>query len=416
VGRLLALIAKEARELARERTVLFGLIIMPFILFSLMGVAVSQSIEQVRKAAEAPVALAVAAEPGAGPGDRRLASLLASAVNGTLVDYADPGELLASGYDGVVVVPPGAWDNLTSGRPALVKLYVKVGGISFVSQARAAAVESLVVEAGRALLASLISQQVPVTPQALARPLSPETTYYLRGAPLDPASFNALSSTLVFTAMVFLVMVIGGVQVAATSMGLEREAKTLEMLLSAPLTHREIVLGRIVGVALVTLAGLASYAAGLAVYMQSLRGAAEEIGAFKPEALAYVAPSLAATLYTTAALGLLIGMTAQDVRGAQLVGAQTAFILALPYFASFVGLTPQPGDPAYAALLADPLYPPLAAAVAGLLGDAKSLAAAYAASAAHAAAWTIAASRLMSPERLLLGFNLRRLRAQRVRA
>jgi len=42
--------------------------------------------------------------------------------------------------------------------------------------------------------------------------------------------------------------------------------------------------------------------------MQSLRGAAEEIGAFKPEALAYVAPSLAATLYTTAALGLLIGI------------------------------------------------------------------------------------------------------------
>lgn len=416
MGRLAALVVKEVRELSKERTVLFGLIIMPFLLFSLMGVLVSQSLQRVQEAAEAPVNAAVQPAPDAGEGDRILAAMLASALNATLVkEQADPAGLLEAGYQAVVVVPRGAWGNLTMGLPARVDVYVRVEGLSVAVQARVEAVAARLEAAGRAVLAALLSQAAGanVTPQALASPLAARQTLILEGRPLEPGVFQAMASTLTFTAMAFFVMLVGAVQVAATSMGLERESKTLEMLLATPLTHREIVLGKVLGVALVALAGMASYAAGFAVYLNSLKasGVEELATGFRAEALAYVAPALAATLYTTAALGLIVGMAAQDVRGAQLLGAQTAFLLGLPYFAAFLGMATT--GPAALALLADPLYPPIAAAAAGITGDGGLLAASYAASAAHAVAWTLAASKLMSPERLLLGIRLpARLRAR----
>lgn len=405
MGRLAALVSKEVRELSKERTVLIGLIVMPFVIFSLMGVLVSQSVERVQEAAEAPVNAVVQPAPGAGEGDLLLATLLASALNATLLEEpTDPAGLLAAGYQAVVVIPRGAWDNITSGAPAVVQVYTRVDELSIVGQARAAALAERLAAAGRLVLASILSQAgVEVSAQALASPIAPAETLMLDGRPLSPEAFQAMTSTLTFTAMAFFVMMIGAIQVAATSMGLERESKTLEMLLASPLTHREIVLGKILGVALVALAGMASYAAGFIVYLQSIKSAGAVPG-FKAEALAYVAPALAATLYTTAALGLVVGMTAHDVRGAQLVGAQAAFLLGLPYFAAFMGLATT--GPAALALLVDPLYPPIAATAAGITGDTSMLLASYAASAAHALAWTAAASRLMSPERLLLGLRI----------
>ncbi|GAB6148760.1 ABC transporter permease [Stetteria hydrogenophila] len=411
MGRLRVLAAKEFRELVGEKTVLIGMIVMPLVIFTLLGAVEGAALRQTIRAAEKPVAAIVAPAPGASEADRALARALAGLLNATYAESlpaGGPWELLEEGYKAVVVVPAGASGNLTRGLPARVQVYVSRSTPSFTEASVAQAVAQRVEQAGRAILASILAQYMPgLRPETIASPLVAETAYYMRGRILTPAEMESLTLTTLFIPMVLLIMLLSAAQVAATSIGLEREAKTLEMLLTAPVSRWEIVVSKVAGTLGVALLGFASFTAGFLVYYRSLKPVlAEGAAGLSLGVLPAIAPALAASLYVSLILGLTLGMAAGDVRGAQLAASQATFILILPYFAALMGFTPSIHGPG-AALLLDPLYPVFQATVSSITGDAQGILASYAALAGHAAAWTILAAKLFNPEALLTGYNLK---------
>ena len=158
--------------------------------------------------------------------------------------------------------------------------------------------------------------------------------------------------------------------------------------------------------------GAASFAFGLYKYYDSVRRAVEAAGGAAGGAVAIqLTPGLAAvslaalalSLYIAAVIGLILGLGAEDVRGAQLVANYFVFLLLIPYFLAFTGAAPMPDTPRGRLLLADPLYPPLVAVMGAVFGKTSFIAVAFAAQLAHLAAWTLAATRLLEPERLVAG-------------
>jgi ABC-2 type transport system permease protein len=425
VARLRVLVAKEVRELLRERLVLFGMIIMPALIMALLGgiqgLAAKKAVQEAVRAVE-NVAIVPPQHPA--PGDLDFARNLSKALNATLVEEpgSPPESLLERGYRVVILLERGAWRNFTRGLPVAVRIYASLPGPSPTAPALVSGVESALQRVVQGLIAEGCRQAFPQASRAfVASPVRADAVLVVWGREVSQATYSSYLLGLYALPMTLIVLLTSAVQVGAISIGMEREAKTLEMLLASPITPGEIVSSKILGVLAVTLLGAASFTGGFAVYYYSFRsvmgqalGGPEGMAAgVSASTLAIALGTLALSLYIAGVLGLILGLGAQDVRGAQMVANYFTFLLMVPYFAVFVGVIPTPETPAGLALLLDPLYPPFIALVGAEFGRFTLALLALAAQGLHLIAWTLVASRLLSTERLIVGLPLSRLLRRR---
>jgi ABC-2 type transport system permease protein len=132
-------------------------------------------------------------------------------------------------------------------------------------------------------------------------------------------------------------------QIAATSVAMEKEEKTLETLLTLPIGRFTILAGKLAGSIIVAAVGALAYLVGFSFYMGSFIGAipTEELNldlaslGLAPSALGYVllGTSLFVSLLSALALAIILSAFAENVRSAQsLIG----FIYPLIFVPSFV--------------------------------------------------------------------------------
>jgi ABC-2 type transport system permease protein len=424
MARLGALVSKEVRELLRERLVLVGLIIMPAVIMAVMGglqgAAVKRSVQQALK----PVNVLIAFDSQPTESDLELARALARGFNASFypgILQWDPSSLLTRGnYSAVIVFHRGIAENFSEGLPVSARVYVLVPAPTPTAQTLALRITSRLEAGLKALIAARIHEVFPrAEPSFLASPLRANVTLMVWGREVPAARYTGYIVALYAIPVALLILLTSAAQVGAISMGLEREAKTLEMLLASPVTHREVVLSKILGVLLVTLVGGASFTLGFLAYYESVKPALSPAGggvvaSLSGAAIAAALAILVLDLYIAAVLGLILGLGAQDVRGAQMVANYFSFLLVIPYFMVFIGYIPSPTGALGWSLLADPLYPPLLALLGAQFGRANLVVASLGAQAAHLLVWTIVAFKLLEPERLVAGVPLlRRLAARR---
>jgi ABC-2 type transport system permease protein len=424
VARLGALVSKEVRELLRERLVLVGLIIMPAIIMAVMGglqgAAVKKSVQQALK----PVSVLVAFDSQPTERDLALARAVVGGFNASFypgILRGDPSSLLLEGgYSAVIVFHRGIAENFSEGLPVSARIYVSVPAPTPTAQTLALRVASRLEAGLKALIAARIHEVFPrAEPSFLTSPLRANVTLMVWGREVPSDRYTGYIVALYAIPVALLILLTSAAQVGAISMGLEREAKTLEMLLASPVTHREVVLSKILGVLLVTLVGGASFTLGFLIYYESVKTAFSPIGGsvtvgLSGATIAAAFSTLVLDLYIAAVLGLILGLGAQDVRGAQMVANYFSFLLVIPYFMVFIGYIPSPTGILGLSLLADPLYPPLLALLGAQFGKASLVAASLVVQAAHLIIWTLVAFKLLKPERLVAGVPfLRRLASRR---
>jgi ABC-2 type transport system permease protein len=139
-------------------------------------------------------------------------------------------------------------------------------------------------------------------------------------------------------------------QMAATSMAVENEERTLETLLTLPVRPRDILLAKLLGMFAVALLGSALEIAGLLAYFfiifsislpgepQLAAGAARlpglQLGALQgfidPSGVALLGASILLSLFFFAALGVIVGALSRDVRIASTVIGPLGFLAVIP--------------------------------------------------------------------------------------
>ena len=142
-------------------------------------------------------------------------------------------------------------------------------------------------------------------------------------------------------------------QMAATSMAVENEERTLETLLTLPVRPRDILLAKLLGMFAVALLGSALDIAGLLAYFfiifsvslpgepQLAAGAARlpglQLGALQgfidPSGVALLGASILLSLFFFAALGVIVGALSRDVRIASTVIGPLGFLAVIPSYA-----------------------------------------------------------------------------------
>jgi ABC-2 type transport system permease protein len=131
-----------------------------------------------------------------------------------------------------------------------------------------------------------------------------------------------LGSTISMPMALMILLIMAG-QLAATSVAMEKEQKTLEVLLTLPVRRINILIGKLSGVIVVSMLATVSYMVGFAFYFQSLGVGAGNVDlaalGLSPEPLgiALLAVALLLSFVSALSLAVLLSVFTKDVRSAQ---------------------------------------------------------------------------------------------------
>jgi len=407
-----SILIKELKELIRDPKILIGIIIIPLIMFpalgAILGFAQQSAIEQAQQAK-----ILVLNNDGGNWSQTLITYLEQTKTNLSIVDNISPQQAVDQGLlaqyntTQLIEIPAGFTQNMTlytagnTATKATVNLFgeFSLGGIF--SSIGSTATNAIVYSFNRAVApdavlttqSSIIKGQIEqnVDPSAIAQLL--------------------LSQSIVLP-ITIMILLTYSMQIAATSVAMEKEEKTLETLLTVPVDRFAILMGKLSSSAIVAGAGAITYLFGYSYVLGSaFSGIASTVGSsidlaklgLMPTPLGYtlLGISLFVTLLAGLALAVIMSAFAEDVRGATaLVGYVYPLIFVPALALIYIDINTLPLA-IKAVLFAIPFSQPVIASKAVITGDylTASLGIIY------VAAFTIivmyVASRLFATEKIL---------------
>ena len=426
--RLYVLAVKEVKELIRDRYVLFSVILAPLLVLPLLtGVfylAVREAGGALEEAIrELPGNVAVVLED---PGDEmavEVARRLGARVEASI-------EEAVARYPTVVVLHSDFTKNILEGKPAVVTITSRVERPY--SLVEVTVVTSLA-QGLRDVVSIVLMEKFNVDPRLIRTPVIVESKVLYRGELLEGARLAQLY--VLNLALAFIIFILGviALQVGTLSMGIERESRTLELLLMLPISRVELIAGKVLGVSTISLMGFASFLVGLSItillapvlFAEGFEGIQQPqttmqwfpiglIEVFKTvgvTSMVVVVASIAIVMISTTIAGILVGiLLAGEIRGALVSGSYIAIILAIPLIVEMMGLSLP--TPLQIAFITSPMYPPFKTAQMTVFGE-TGLATAYAIATLINVTILLAITVLMvKSERLIHGIRLRKPRVE----
>jgi ABC-2 type transport system permease protein len=329
---LLNIVKKEVKEMVRDPRLLLGMIIVPLIMFPMLGVTMSTSMSSVEESAR-HIELGVV-NYDTGPRSGELLDYLESR-EVTIYNYSD-AELAdfisGSPYEVNLFMEISAdfTADLEANASGSVVLYTRMETYSLTESIPSEVVAGHVFEYSQWILDLRITQAFPqAIPGEVENPVLLSSTSVIDGEVVETTPGNVtgqMMSQSLMMPMVLMILLVLAAQLAATSVAMEKEEKTLETLLTMPVSRSSILFGKISGVVVVSALAVVAYIFGFSIYMGSMM-------AMTPEGLDLnladmgLTPSLTGmvlllitlflSLVSALSLAVLAAAFTEDVRSAQ---------------------------------------------------------------------------------------------------
>jgi len=271
----------------------------------------------------------------------------------------------------LLVIPDNFTERIESGRPGGVRLYSVVDSVSLTGIASTGNVERILQTASTRITLNATG----ASPQQLA-PVQTAYTTDVKGTRISqsPAVLSgAFTSQFIFIPVIIMLVIIFSGQMVINSMGMEKENKTLETLLTMPVKRRTIVGAKLLGSAAIGLlaAGVMTFA--LIEYQSGITGGdggsipdVFSLGAFD---YALIGVAIFFAVVGALALALVLGVFAGDRQGAQILLFPLSILAIGPAFATMFADFTTLSLPLQAVLFAIPFTHPVIASKQLMFGD-----------------------------------------------
>jgi ABC-2 type transport system permease protein len=325
----LNILIKELKELIRDPKILLGMIIVPLIMFPVLGGIMSYAIQSAQEQAEKATLLVL--NNDGGNWSELFIEILNYSVKVFVANNTTPEDavaldlLLEYNTTQLIEIPSGFSVNMTKHLQgnATIKATVNFYGVF----------------SGSGMFESIGSSMIENLVYGFNRVVAPDAVDTYKSAIIkgkiqkgvDPAMLSGLMiSQAIAMPITIMILLTYSMQIAATSVAMEKEEKTLETLLSLPVDRFAILMGKLSGSILVAAIGALACMVGFNYYMDSFTAVIPadtsldlvSLG-LAPSLFGYLllGISLFVTLLSALALAVIISAFAEDVRGAQsLVG------------------------------------------------------------------------------------------------
>lgn len=349
--KFLVLLRKEIKELLTPQ------ILLPFLVTMLVFVGVGELIGQQGEKAEHEQVVGVM-DLDATPASAALADAISTA--GFRVSALEPAAenkmaavLAQEGMTVALVVPEGFGEGLAAGRQQDVRTYAALEGFSILATRDAGELAAVLAAVNDALSTKMIAAAVPDRdPTALKSPVRSVEHVIVgeREAVTSVAEVMMfVTSQTTFIPIVLFIVIIFAAQMIATTIANEKENKTLETLLAAPVNRTGLVSAKMVAASLVALLSAGVYMAGMWYYMEGMsRGLGGDMpgvgSGAQSDAMAALGIALGTgdyillglvlffSILVALAIAVILGAFAENVRAVQSLLAPLMVMLMIPYF------------------------------------------------------------------------------------
>jgi len=326
------LVEKEVKDLLRDPRIYIGLIV-PIIMLPLIGFAMSTAMTSATEVAVKDLKISLLDYDGTETSKGFALILTQMGLNVTNVRTDDLDialeEAKATGSKTLLVIPEGFEKNLVSFGKVDIEFYTVIESVGIGSAGAYAVVDGVLQTSSKMLSNMLLSKVAPeVDPEVIREPLK-ITGYSVIKDKVIKVPPQALFGQLMLgygflVPMVLMVLALTVTQIAATATAVENEEKTLETLLTFPVTRHDILVAKLLGSSIVAVLGGVLFSAGFFLYYQgmfSIPGLGIETGDIfqalpppPPETYLILALSLVLSILFITSLGVVIGALSSDVR------------------------------------------------------------------------------------------------------
>ena len=338
---LIPLVEKEVKDLLRDPRIYIGLIvpvvIMPIIGFT-MSAATHSSIESA-VGGGVKVAVLDLDKTQTSLSFLKFANTTGLKVFEVKVDTVKEALKELKGNDAkiLIVIPKGFESKISSLEGSTLALYFEVKSVGFGEMSAFLAVDRVVKLYSKTLSDTIISSIKPgINPTIVRTPLN--TTSYtvihdrILSMPPEAVFGQLFMGYGIMVPVVLMIVSIMVAQIAATATAVENEEKTLETLLTLPVSRYEILIAKVIGSTVVAVLGTLFSMLGFALYfrilfpLQEISGSAHlgttALPAPTPQMYLALCLSLLIAIFFTTSLGVIVGALSSDVRiSNSLIGA-----------------------------------------------------------------------------------------------
>jgi ABC-2 type transport system permease protein len=371
------ILVKELKELIRDPKILLGMIIVPLIMFPVLGAVMNFSMQSAQEQAQKATILVMNNDRGSY--SQVFIATLNSSMRVFISNYTDPQDVVnqdeLSKYNTtqLIEIPPDFSANMTQHMngneniTALVKIY------------------SVFSSAG--VFEGIGSSMIDVFIGGFNRQLAPNIVYEEKSSIIkgqikegvDPGQLSALMiSQAIAMPITIMILLTYSMQIAATSVAMEKEEKTLETLLTLPVDRFSILMGKLSGSIVVAGVAAIAYMIGFNYYMGSFTSTFQAGTSLDLVSLGLVPSlfgylllgiSLFVALLSALAMAVILSAFAEDVRSAQsLVSYIYPFLFIPSFILMYVDINALPLA-VKVALYAIPYSHPIIASRAVTMGD-----------------------------------------------
>lgn len=175
----------------------------------------------------------------------------------------------------LLVIPGNFSQNIHPKQPGELDIYWIMKGAGMTDSMSSGVLEGLIQAVNQGISTTLIQQGSSSDPALALDPTTRVDTTFFKGKEIEGLSPSTLSNMLMSQSIVIPIVVMMLIILAGTSvissMGLEKENKTLETLLTLHVKRSQIVTGKTVGSAMVGLIMAAIFMMGFLRYMNSFQ-------------------------------------------------------------------------------------------------------------------------------------------------
>ncbi|MEO0025395.1 MAG: ABC transporter permease [candidate division WOR-3 bacterium] len=335
------LVWKEMRELLTVR------MLVPFVAVLVLFLFIGRMLRGERKRAEAPQpVLVVSADSG--PVSDLIVRLLGQ--SGLMPERfsgpLDSALIQKSGnWVALVRVPESADVRLERFEPVGLEVYTPLRGLSFGQTMRGAKVKTALARLDSVLARQQIERLAGgLEPEAVQHPLRKQEYVVLKGrvAPGSPEQAHGLLLGQTFLVpIILLLVIIYASQMIAASIGQEKENKTLETLLTVPVSRVLIVAGKMLGAAIAAVVISAVFMLAMGYYTTGFAEGRTEVPSagisglglnLTTEGVIVLGITLFLAIMAALALATLLAVFSEDAKSAQANITPLMMLCLIPYF------------------------------------------------------------------------------------
>jgi len=401
------IIKKEFRELFTIAT------LIPLVVIAIVFGLVGQSIGNIGERMEEKPVIGIVDRDDGDFSDIAMSVLTEKAE--VIYDDGDAEEGLEEVGEGngvaLLVIPENFSQNIYANQPGQIEIYWIMKGAGVMDSISSGVVEVLIQAVNQEISSELIQQDSSFDPALVLAPTQRVETTFFKGKEIEGLSSsqlgNILSSQSIAIPIVVMMLIIMAGASVISSMGMEKENKTLETLLTLPVRRSHIVIGKIVGSALVGMIMAAIYMIGFSRYMSTFQISDIDLADFGlalgMQDYLLVGISLFTALLAGLSLCIVLGTFAKNYKSAQtLVFPITALAMVCMFATMFKDFDTIPAV-LRILVFAIPFYHPMMAMRALMMDNYALVIGGIAYTAVFTAIMIAVAVRIFNSDRLLTG-------------